>query len=384
MKYLVLLSVLFVSACSLLGNKDALEPAELVEFEPTAELTRLWSIKAKGGQGKGYTRLVPVIKGDTLYVAGHKGFLVAVNRTTGKKHWAVTLDEPLSSGVGLSVDRLLFGTDNGELIALSADDGKELWRKQLSSEIMSPPVGDGTVVAVQTLDGKLMVLDAGTGEVVWFYENLPPALTLRGRPAPILTPSVIYAAFSNGRLIAFDAKNGLILWEQRIAMPEGRSDLDKMVDIQATPILRDGIIYVSSFQGRLVALTRVSGRPLWAIKSSSYQALLLRGTTLFVAAEDSSVSAYNANSGEVLWTNDQLIRRRITGVEAIGAYVAVADEEGYLHILNAQDGSFVARTRVDGSGVRASLVSDGEILYAYANDGTLNAYKVSEFTVLEK
>lgn len=378
MKYLVLFSMLLLSACSLFEDKDALKPAELVEFEPSANLERLWKKDIKAGQGKGYTQLTPVISGETLYAVDHKGLVIALNRMTGKSLWSVDLEESITGGVGLGAAQLLLGTDNGEVVALSPDNGSELWRTALTSEIMSAPVGNNAIVAVQTLDGKLVVLDAKTGESLWFYENPPPALTLRGRPKPILTASGVYAGFPNGRLISFNAENGLILWEQRIAMPQGRSDLDKMVDIQASPILSDGIIYIVSFQGRLVALSRASGRPLWGVETSSYQELLLRGSALFVSSDDSIISAYKTGTGETLWTNEQLIRRRITGAATIDRYIAVADEDGYLHILDAIDGSFVDRARVDSSGVRAALLSVGGVLYAFANDGTLSAYQITE------
>ncbi len=380
MKNLVLLSLIFFTACALFEGEDAIKPAELIDFKPTAEITRLWTQNIKAGQSKGYTRLTPVIDGNTLYTAGHQGYVAAINRLTGKVQWSVNLETMIAGGVGLNVSskQLLFGTDNGEVLAISSEDGSELWRTSLTSEILSPPMGDGKIVATQTLDGKLTILDADTGQVLWFYESSTPKLTLRGRPAPIITPSAVYAGFSNGRLLSFNPQDGLILWEQRIAMPKGRSDLDKMVDIHASPILHDGILYVNGFQGRLMAIGRGAGRPIWGIDSSSYQEISSKGGMVFVSADNSKVSAHDANSGEILWSNDELLRRRVTGAQVVGEYVAVADEEGYLHVLDRADGEFAARTRIDGSGVRAALLSRENTLYAYANDGTLSAYKVTE------
>lgn len=166
MKYLVLFSMLLLSACSLFEDKDALKPAELVEFEPSANLERLWKKDIKAGQGKGYTQLTPVISGETLYAVDHKGLVIALNRMTGKSLWSVDLEESITGGVGLGAAQLLLGTDNGEVVALSPDNGSELWRTALTSEIMSAPVGNNAIVAVQTLDGKLVVLDAKNGRVV--------------------------------------------------------------------------------------------------------------------------------------------------------------------------------------------------------------------------
>ncbi|MDO3382654.1 outer membrane protein assembly factor BamB [Gilvimarinus algae] len=374
---LTLTLAIALSGCSLFSKKDGTEPMELVDFEPTAKIDRIWQRDTGAGQGEGYTRLTPAFDDELLYVVDYEGKLSAINRLSGKVVWRRDLDETIAGGVGLGADQLLLGTDEGELLALSQDDGTELWRTQLSSEIMSVPAGDSAVVAAQTLDGRLTVVNASSGEVLWFYDNPPPKLTLRGRPTPAITGSAIYAGFASGRLMAFNPQNGLILWEQRVAMPRGRSDLEKMVDIQASPLLQDGILYLNGYQGRLMAVTRANGRPLWSIDSSSYQELWLDNGELFVSAADSKVTAYNAAAGTELWSNEQMLRRQVTGAASVGDYVAVADEDGYLHFMNRSDGSFAARTRVDGSGVRAPLWSDGERLYVLANDGTLAAYTLS-------
>jgi outer membrane protein assembly factor BamB len=205
---------------------------------------------------------------------------------------------------------------------------------------------------------------------MWFYDNPPPKLTLRGRPSPVITAAAVYAGFANGRLMSFNPQNGLILWEQRVAMPKGRSDLEKMVDIQASPLLRDGILYLNGYQGRLMAVSRSNGRPLWAIG--------LGDDALYIAKDDSAVVAYNAGSGAELWRNELMLRRQVTGPAVLGDYAVVADEEGYVHFLNTSDGRFAARERVDGSGVRVPLWSDGELLYVLANDGTLAAYAIKQ------
>lgn len=372
-----LLLILGLSGCSLFSDKDGTEPMELVDFEPTADIDRLWKRSTGVGQGDGYTRLEPAFDSELLYVADYRGELSAINRETGKVQWDRDLDTVLAGGVGLGSGQLLVGTDEGEVLALDINDGSELWRTQLSSEIMSTPVGDASVVAAHTLDGRLSVLDASSGEVLWFYDNPPPTLTLRGRSSPVVTPSAIYAGFSNGRLMAFNPKNGLILWEQRVAMPKGRSDLEKMVDIQASPVLVDGILYVSGYQGRLMAISRGSGRPLWGIDSSSYQELWYDENELFITEDNSAVVSYDANGGTEKWRNEKMLRRLLTGPVAAGEYIAVADDDGYIHILNRNNGSFAARTNIDGSGVRAPLWSDGETIYVLANDGKLAAYRIA-------
>lgn len=375
----ILVAALFVtlSGCSVFGKKDGTEPMELVDFQSTANMQKLWQVSVGKGQGPGYTRITPVIDEDTLYAADYKGRLMALNRANGKIRWQRQMQEKLAGGVGLGENQLLLGSDGGEVIALSQSDGRELWRTQLTGEVMSVPTGNGEIVAVQTMDGRLTVVDAQTGEQLWFYDSPPPRLTLRGRPAPIITASAVYAAFANGRVMAFNPQNGLILWEQRVALPKGRSDLDRMVDILATPILKDGIIYVSGFQGRLMAISRGSGRPLWAIDSSSHQELALHEGQLYLTDSDSRVLAYQAGNGSEIWRNEQMQRRELTGPVKVGDYLVAADAKGYLHVLDAESGDFAERTRLNRSGVRTPLLVEDDVLYVFANNGKLAAYRIA-------
>src|SRR5690554_795359 len=373
---LVATALLALAGCSIFSKKDGTEPMDLVDFTPTVSLQKVWQTKIGKGQGAGDTRLTPVIEGELIYVVDHRGRLQALDHRTGKQRWRRNLKEPLAGGIGLGQNKLLLGNDSGEVIALSANDGQELWRRALSGEVLSQPAIGGGVVAVTTMDGRLTVLDADTGAQLWSYDSPQPRLTLRGRSAPVVAGAAIYAAFANGRFLAFDAENGLILWEQRVAMPKGRSDLEKMVDILATPILRDGIFYLNSYQGQLMALSRVSGRPLWAEESSSHQEIWLQDDVIYLSDSDGRVLAYSAGSGSERWRNEQLLRRGLSGPAQLGDYVMAVDGKGYMHVLDAASGDMAARLRVDRSGARAPLLVHDELLYVYANSGKLVAYRI--------
>ncbi len=306
LKWSFLLCALLLSGCSWFSKKTGQEPMDLVNFKETAKLNELWSKNVGDGQGVGLTQLTPAIDGDKIFTVDHEGILTAIDRQKGKTLWSKSittewtgwlgavvhifkspdLNNDITGGVSSGGGLLFVGNYAGELIALSAVDGAEVWRKQLKGEISSVPQTNGVVVAVQTMNGKLFVVDAKTGADLWFYENPPPVLTLRGTAAPVVTDSVIYAGFSNGRLMAFNPGNGLILWEQRMAMPKGRSELDRMVDIHASPIMKDGIIYVGTYQGRMLQLRVVRAvmfggkmarlQRLWPQQKTSY--LCLRAT----------------------------------------------------------------------------------------------------------
>ena len=373
------LCVVLLSGCSVFGKKTGNEPVELVSFEQTVKLKTAWRTDVGAGQGEGLTRLTPAIDGETMYTVDHKGRITALNRLKGKKLWQAKTREEISGGISVDSGLLFVGNSSGELIALSSEDGSELWRKQLSSEILSIPRSNGTVVAVQTMNGRLYALDARTGDQMWFYESPPPVLILRGTPSPVVTDNAIYAGFSNGRLMAFNPQNGLILWEQRVAMPQGRSELERMVDIHASPVLHEGILYVATFQGRVSAVARGTGSSVWAQDTSTSEDFVVANGRLFLSQSDGQINCYNSATGELVWTNDQMLRRGLGAPQVFGKYVAAVDFKGYLHVMDQADGRFVARTRVDRKGASASMLTDGEILYVYGNKG-----KVTAFTAQEK
>jgi len=394
LKWSILLCAILMSGCSIFSKKTGQEPMELESFKATAKLNEVWSRGVGNGQGIGLTQLTPAIDGENIYTVDHEGVVTALNSKAGKKLWSkkVTkdftgwsgdvvyffkqkdLNHGITGGISYAAGFLYIGNYAGELIALSATDGKEVWRKQLKGEISSVPQTNGQVVAVQTMNGKLFVVDAKTGADMWFFENPPPVLTLRGSAAPVVTDTAVYAGFANGRLMAFNPSNGLILWEQRMASPKGRSELDRMVDIHASPLIKDGILYVGTYQGRIAAVARGTGSNVWGIDGSTTENLSASEDKLFVSQSDGKVVAYSLASGELLWQNEKLLRRRLSGPQIFGDYVAIVDFEGYMHVLNQSNGELAARDRVDSDGVRAPMLTDGKTLYVYGNSGDLMAF----------
>lgn len=395
---LILLCAFAMSGCSWFSKKTGNEPMELVDFKETLELDKLWSRGIGEGQNKGFSSLTPALDGESIYAVDYEGLVVSMDSKTGKKHWSRKVNRSqlglwswiksffvasdpnrqIVGGIAAENGLLLVATYAGEVMALSKDTGDELWRKQLPGEVVSAPRSNGNVVAAQTVNGKLFALDARTGEQLWFYDSPPPVLTLRGTPSPIVTDTAIYAGFSNGRMMAFNPTNGLILWEQRVASPKGRSELERMVDIHSSPIIKDGVIYVGTYQGRISALARGTGKPLWGQDGSTSESLALSGDKLFVSQADGKLVAYNSTTGEVIWTNEKMLRRLLNGPQVFGNYLAVVDFKGYMHIVNQHDGEFVARTRVDRKGARAPMLTDGETLYVYTNRGKLIAFRAEK------
>jgi len=361
----------------LFGDDDVEPPAELVDFTPELRLNRLWSVSVGDGQGDFYNTLSPAIDRDFIFAASADGTLVCIERATGDVVWRERLDDvEISGGVGASAGLVLVGTREAEVIALDQISGRELWRSTVSSEVVSAPQTNGIIVVLQTVDGKLVGLDAVTGTQNWIYETTIPALTLRGSSRPVIAGDSVIAGFANGMVASVNAANGFLQWEERVAIPQGRYDIERVIDVDGDLLLAGNIVYASSYQGNLMGFDVQTGRIVWGIEASSYRGLAQGFGNLYYTNDDSHVIALRNNTDDVVWENNSLRLRSVTAPSTLGNYVAVADFEGWLHLLSQVDGHFVSRVNVDGNGVRAPLVTDNDTIYVFGNSGRLAAYSI--------
>ncbi|AQZ96759.1 outer membrane protein assembly factor BamB [Halopseudomonas phragmitis] len=369
------LSALVLAGCGSSSKKE-LPPAPLEKFTAEVSLERSWKRNIGVGQGKLYNTLTPALDGLALYAADARGRVVAMDRDTGSVSWQVRLKEPLSGAVGAGGGRVMVGTLDGQVITLDENDGSELWRAQVSSEVLAPPQTNGDVVVVQTQDDKLVALDISSGDQRWIYEASLPVLTVRGTSTPVVSLRQVYAGLASGRVVSLAADSGIPLWEERIAQPQGRSELERMVDIDGDLLLSGQNLYVASFQGNLAALDAESGNMRWQRPVSSYVGPAAGFGSVYVSHANGVVEAVDQNRGNSLWRNESLIRRQLTAPVAFSSYVAVADFEGYVHLLAQTDGRLVGRIRVDRKGVRVAPIALGDTLYVFGNSGDLAALKL--------
>ncbi|MDP3977477.1 MAG: outer membrane protein assembly factor BamB [Pseudomonas sp.] len=371
---LLALAVLAVGCSS--NSKKELPPAELPKFEREVTLEKEWSRSIGKGQGKTFNMLVPAVDGDSIYAADVEGLVMALERMTGKVIWKQELDLPVSGAVAAGYGLVVVGTLKGEIIALDASSGEEKWRARVTSEVLAAPAINGDIVLVQTQDDRLIALDADTGSQRWIFESTPAVLTLRGTSSPVLTNRLAIAGLSSGKVIALDAQRGLPVWEQRVAIPQGRSELERVVDIDGGVLLSGGNLYVVSFQGRVAALDMESGRVLWQREASSSVGVAQGFGNVYVSLANGTVEGIDERSSSALWSNDALARRQLSAPEVVSSYIAVGDLEGYLHLISQVDGRFVGRERIDSNGLRARPLVVGGWLYAFGNGGKLVALTI--------
>lgn len=352
-------------------------PTELVTIPVEVTLRRVWSANVGNGQGANYTEITPAIDGGVIYAASENGNVAAIDISTGSIIWRTEVEDVVTGGVGAGNGMVMLGTESAEVLALEQSDGSLKWRHAVTSEVLSAPQTNGDVVVAQSVDDKLVALDANDGAHRWIYETTQPALTLRGSSKPVITTDAVITGFSNGTLVAVSADDGVFQWEERVAVPEGDYDIDRVIDVDGDLLLDGGRIFASSYQGNLMAFEVTTGRIVWGLEeTSSYHGIAQGFGNIYYCDDTSQIVAIRDNSEDIVWENSDLLYRSVTAPTAIGNYLAVADYDGYVHLLSQIDGRIVGRVQADGDGVRANLLASGGRLYVFGNSGRLTAYEL--------
>lgn len=358
-------------------DDDATAPADLLDIQSEVNIDREWTVNVGNGQGDNYTKITPIVDGGFIFVASENGEVVAINSINGDMVWRTELNANITGGVGAGDDIVIVGTEEAELVVLRQSDGLELWRARVSSEVLSQPKTNGDIVVAQTVDGKLVALDRESGSQRWTYETTLPALTLRGTSSPIITTeNTVIAGFSNGILVSVAAADGVWNWEERVAVPEGQYDIERVIDVDGELLLDGPRILASSYQGNLMAFDISTGRIVWGMEASSYHGIDQGFGNIYYSDDKSHLIAVRNNSTDIVWQNEDLQYRELTAPKTMINYVAVADFEGYLHLISQIDGRIVGRARLDNEGVRANLLVEEGKLIVYGNSGSLTALTI--------
>jgi outer membrane protein assembly factor BamB len=368
------IAVLALAGCSK-DKKNVEPPAELVDLEPTLPVQRLWNSSVGGGGEKLRLSLGLVHQDGTLFVAARDGKVDALDPVTGRTKWSTDTKLELSAGPGAGAGLLAVGTNDGDVVALDPASGKKLWSAKVSSEVLAAPLVAGDRVIVRTVDGKLRALAAADGKELWVAEEAVPRLTLRGTAAPVLSGDNVLCGFDSGKVVAVSLSNGDVLWQSQVSTPRGRSELERLSDVDSPVRVAGNDAYVVGYQGRVVMLALDSGQVWWGRDLSSYRGLALDDDQVYVATSDGSVVALRRRDGTVLWQQDGLKRRGLSAPVVDGKSVVVADFEGYLHWLDRDTGKFVAREHPGGERVSATpIVADGR-LFVLDEGGKVAAFR---------
>lgn len=375
--FIAMVSISTLSACSYLGWDDYFQSdskAPLVGYLPVVEPQKEWHLASTGGDNNQYARFEMAQDQGIIYTAGAEGHLVAHKAETGKKLWKIKVADSLATGVGIGQDRLVVANSDGEVFAVDKNLGKVLWVAKVNSEVLAPPAIGSGVVVVPSQDGKLTTFSAETGEKLWVYDRDTPPLSLRGTSSPLVSDGRIFYGLATGRFVALEAETGKTLWEHRIGVPAGKTELQRLVDIDADPVLYGDMLYVGSYQGTLTAIHAPSGRVVWRKEMSVAAGINVQSHMIIVADSEDAIYALRPQDGVLLWKSRLLEGRSITAPAVLPAFTLVGDYGGYLHLLSNASGRLVGRYAVDSAGILARPLLVGERIHILSRSGDLYAF----------
>lgn len=356
------------------GEDNADPPNALVEYTPEAKIQVRWKESVGVGADGQMLKLVPAIGHARIIAADREGVVQARDLNSGDKLWEVKTELPFSAGPGVGKNTAILGTSDAEIVAFNADTGVQLWKTKVSSEVLAVPVVANGIVVVHTSDGKVVAINETTGSKLWSYEINVPALSIRGTASPVIAEDKVISGYDNGKLMALQLKDGKYIWESNVVIPKGRSEVERLVDLDTDPLEAAGTIYIAGFHGGVSAISEVDGEVIWRNENiSSYTGLSNDWRYLYLSDNESDIWQLDLRSGSSMWRQKELHQRRTSAPAVYENYVVVGDFEGYVHWLSTLDGRQLGRVQISSSPIEAKPVVIDNTVYVYANDGTLAA-----------
>jgi outer membrane protein assembly factor BamB len=366
---------LLLTACNGFFEKDNTPaPAPLASFTPEIAPRLLWSAKTgEGATGDDYLKMGPTLGQSALFATSSNGNVTSVSKSNGHINWQTRLRIPITSSPGVGDGIVVVGSRDGDIVALQETDGRQLWKTNVPGEVIAKPAIGGGNVVIKAVDGYTRALSVRDGHEIWSFQQVEPNLILRGSSAPLVRDRNVIVGYANGNLAKLSLGDGQLLWQQTVAVPEGAFAIQRMIDIDADPVLFEHNIYVATYQGKISSLDWTSGRMLWTHDISSYTGMSADDNRVYITDTKGYVWAFSADGGLVNWRQNKLEYRILSAPAVMGNYVVVGDGQGYLHWLGKQDGHFAARVSI-GSAIYASPVVENNVLYALNKNGYLAAY----------
>lgn len=366
---LTLALALSAAGCSYIpffGGSDN-KPRPLPEIKASVTARILWQASTDGRSRLGFA---PAVAADKLYAASPNGTLSAFDLASGKQQWRVSAAPRLSTGVGAGAGIVVVGTAKGEVMAFDSA-GKARWTSKVSSEILSPPQVSDQVVAVWSGDGRIYGLSTVDGKRLWVWQQSTPSLIVRNYAGGVLTRGALFTGLPGGKMLALDASTGAVGWEANVSTPKGTTELERIADVTSLPAYDEREVCAVAYQGRAACFELARGTLVWTRDLSSFAGVAMDNRYFYITDDKGNIQALDKATGASVWKQDKIATRHPTGPQVLGDYLAVGDFQGYVHLMNRNDGSLVGRIATDGTPAVAQPVRAGDGVVLQSKAGTV-------------
>lgn len=360
-------------------------PTKLFDIVNTKTLARLWAAEA-GAESlweinkksdEIHTLTMFVYEG-FLFTLNHDGLIKKIDLSSGALLWEKDFNLKVSAGLSGDSDALYFVTAKGNLWSLD-HDGKELWKTYTGGQVYVKPLPNSGFVAVKLNFNKIVQINNTDGSIKWTYQAPSPPLTIKLQGEMVFADGAIYSGLPGGKLIAIEAKTGVMLWEVNVTTSKGVTEIDRTNDVTSQPVIDGPVIYSVSSKGKIAAFDRRTSQKIWEKPLSSFDGLNLYGNNLIVVHETGSIYSLNNEAGETYWRNVDLSYRNIGRGIIIGDFFAVGDFDGYLHFIDLYNGKIASRIKLSDSKILDNIIylSDSKLIAMDVN-GNIFCLEISD------
>ncbi|WP_296405507.1 outer membrane protein assembly factor BamB [Psychrobacter sp.] len=370
-------SIALVAACGKTIKHEEHKPTKLVQLQQSVNVVEPVFQTALGDKSKlaDINRFEVGLGGNQIVVASGAGKVISYG-LDGKTLWNVDIKEDIVGGVAFdsASQTAVVTTKSARVIALDTSNGQVKWENSLSGTVLSPALLQGNRVVLSANDGVMHGLSLQTGQSIWQFATQTPSISVRGSAKPtLLDNQTALIGGADGRLHAVDIESGIPKWNRRVGIPSGASEIQRMTDIDGTPIVDRGQLLAVSYSGQLLSADLASGQVTFLQEAASKNSLAVTDQAVISTTLDGKVKAFDRKSGELLWENEALAYRQLSNPEIVGNYIAIGDLDGVVHFLSPQDGHIVGRTQTKGAITK--LTSTAGYLLTQTNAGQVSVWR---------
>jgi outer membrane protein assembly factor BamB len=375
--------IIGIAACS--KDKSIDEPAKLTPLAATLRVDRAWTATVDDKKAVALRLGLGLsVDENRAYAAGHRGDVMAVDLASGHTVWRTRTRAPLSGGTAVGQGLVLVGTSDGRLFALAAANGAARWNVRVSGEVLAPAAISERLIALRTVDGKLHAHNLADGHELWTYEQQVPKLSLRGTSRPVIAGDLVLCGFDNGKVAAVNIADGAMQWEATVSPPQGRTELERLDDIDSPVSVLRQDVYTVGFRGRVAMLALDTGQIWWSHEASSYRGLTLDGETLYMSTADGEIVALRSRTGAEIWRQKALLHRGLSALAVTDGAVITADFQGYVHWLDKASGALIARASSGNARVSTAPVVAGDEVLVINDRGHISAFRTRPLATSDK
>ncbi|MBY0553433.1 PQQ-binding-like beta-propeller repeat protein [bacterium] len=362
---LALLSSLILTSCTMLQkiNEDSNRAFVVNAFWVQDTLAK------KNHEFRKINRMSPVIYKNSIIAGNAYDGLVSYGMDSKNKNWRVDIPFGVEASGAAIKDRLFVGSNNGTMYSIDLANGQIVWQFDTKSELVGEPLLNEGILYFVSGSQSLYALDASNGKQLWIHNRQDTAsnMTIRGGSKPSISNGLVYAGFSDGTLVAINAKTGTEQWEITL------NRNTKFRDIDASPVIDGDFIYINSYDDKIYCVSKDKGEIVWTQNFGGASTPLIFQDKIFVVSSKGEIVALSKKEGTEIWKHSTS-QGVYTEPGLINNIIVAGESQGKLQFFEPTTGKKLGSFE-PGRGVFSKPSIYGDELYFVSGEG--NVYGIT-------